>query len=161
VRIVTFGAVFASASAIHADFFGAEKLPTMLGEHGELPNVFTRMTSGRALISLISIGVLTLIAVNLIGLHFLSAAASGGFLIVYAAVNLANARLAKETKSRKWISVVAALSRIITLGIMLYQFATTPETRLSAYTVAGIVALAIVVEPLLSSLGPPAKASSR
>jgi amino acid transporter len=158
--LMTFGAVFASASAINADFFGAEKLPTTLGEHGELPGIFTRMISGRALISLISIGVLALLAVNLVGLHPLSAAASGGFLIVYAAVNLANARLAKETKSHKWISVVAALSCILALSIMLYQFATTPETRISAYTVAGMVVLAIVFELLSRLSGRSAKTNS-
>jgi hypothetical protein len=33
--LMTFGAVFASASAINADYFGAEQLPVMLGAEGE------------------------------------------------------------------------------------------------------------------------------
>jgi hypothetical protein len=144
--LMTLGAVFASASAINADFFGAEKLPVMLADHGELPRVFTRMISGRALASLISIGVLALLAVNLLDLHALSAASSGGFLIVFAAVNLANAKLAKETGSRRWISVVATLACIAALAIMVFQFAASPATRGSAYAVIGIVVLAILVQ---------------
>jgi amino acid transporter len=146
--LMTFGAVFASASAINADFFGAEQLPVMLGEHGELPAAFTRMISGRALLSLISIGVLALLSVNLINLHALSAAASGGFLVVYGAVNFANAKLAPETASRGWISLVAALSCVAALGIMVIQFAVNAETRHSAFVVVGIILVSIVIELL-------------
>jgi uncharacterized protein len=154
--LMTFGAVFASASAINADFYGAEQLPVMLGEHGELPAVFTRLISGRALVSLISIGVLALLSVNLIDLHALSAAASGGFLVVYAAVNLANTKLARETASRRWISLVAALSCLVALGIMIAQFAASPETRKSAYVVLGIIVLSIVIELLSRMFASPA-----
>jgi uncharacterized protein len=157
--LMTFGAVFASASAINADFFGAEQLPVMLGKHGELPAAFTHTISGRALLSLVSIGVLALLSVNLISLHALSAAASGGFLVVYAAVNFANAKLARETASRGWISLVAALSCLLALGIMVVQFAATPETRSSAYVVVGIVLLSIGVELLSRLSTPPATRS--
>jgi uncharacterized protein len=144
--LMAFGAVFASASAINADFFGAEKLPVMLAENGELPQAFTRKISGRAILSLVTIGVLALLAVNVIGLHALSASASGGFLIVYAAVNFANVKLAKETQSRAWISFVAGLSAVIALGIMIAQFASSPATRGSAYAVIGIALLAFIIE---------------
>jgi hypothetical protein len=144
--LMTFGAVFASASAINADFFGAEQLPVMLGELGELPVAFAHLISGRALLSLLSIGSLALIAVNVIDLHALSAAASGGFLIVYAAVNMANAKLARETESRAWISQVAAVVCVAAFLVMVVQFAVDPRTRASAYVVGGIVLLSILIE---------------
>lgn len=144
--LMTFGAVFASASAINADYFGAEQLPVMLGGQGELPQVFTKMVWGRAVPSLAVIAVLALLAVNLLGLHALSAATSGGFLVVYAVVNLANAKLAKETGSQRWISFLAAALCIVALGIMVFQFAQDPATRNSAYAVVAVVLLALVVE---------------
>jgi uncharacterized protein len=144
--LMTFGAVFASASAINADYFGAEQLPVMLGGQGELPRVFTKMVWGRAVPSLAVIAVLALLAVNLLGLHALSAATSGGFLVVYAVVNLANAKLAKETGSQRWISFLAAALCIVALGIMVFQFAQDPATRNSAYAVVAVVLLALVVE---------------
>lgn len=150
--LMTFGAVFASASAINADYFGAEQLPVMLGAHGELPRVFTRTLWGRAVPSLAVIAILALLAVNLLDLHALSAATSGGFLVVYAIVNLANAKLAKETVSRRWISILAAAGCLVALAIMVFQFAQDPATRNSAYAVVAVVLLALVVEVVFRAL---------
>jgi L-asparagine transporter-like permease len=155
---MVFGAVFASASAINADFFGAEKLPVMLGGHGELPILFTQKVSGRAVYSLISIAILALLAVNLIGLHPLSAATSGGFLIVYAVVNFANARLSRETNSREWISILASLACVVALAVMLVQFAANRDIRPSSYAFLVIAVLAMIIELFsrLLSRGPAA-----
>jgi uncharacterized protein len=152
--IVTAGAVLASASAINADFFGAEKLPVMLAEHGELPAFLARESGGRAVPSLVSIGLLALVAVNLVGLAELSAATSGGFLVVFTAVNAANARLARETGSKAWISVGAAIASGLALVVMLAQFLGTPETRSSAWAVGAVVALATAIA-LLARRRPP------
>ena len=163
--LMTFGAVFASASAINADYFGAEQLPVMLGAHGELPRVFTRTVWRRAVPSLAVIAVLALLAVNLVDLHALSAATSGGFLLVYAIVNLANVKLARETGSQKWISALAAILCIAALAIMVFQFAQAPATRSSAYAVLAVVVLALVVELvfrwLRGDLAPPPVVSGR
>ena len=118
----------------------------MLGAHGELPRVFTREIWGRAVPSLATIGLLALLAVNLIGVHALSAATSGGFLVVYAIVNLANVKLARETGSRRWISILATVLCVAALAIMVFDFAQNPATRGSAWAVAAVVALALVVE---------------
>jgi len=74
-------------------------------------------------------------------------------------VNFANAKLARETASWGWISLVAALSCVLALGIMVMQFAATRETRSSAYVVVGIVLLSIVVELLSRFSTPPATRS--
>jgi amino acid transporter len=141
--LMTFGATLASASAINADFFGAEKLPVSLAEHGQMRTVFEHTIGGRAIPSMVLIGVLALLAVNLVDLQALSAATSGGFLIVYAAVNVANARLAGQTGSRAWISALAAAACIAALGTMVFQFAADPATRSSAYAVVVILLAAL------------------
>ena len=137
----------------------------MLGAHGELPRVFTRTAWGRAVPSLAVIAVLALLAVNLVDLHALSAATSGGFLLVYAMVNLANVKLARETGSQKWISALAAILCIAALAIMVFQFAQAPATRSSAYAVVAVVVLALVVELvfrwLRGDLAPPPVVSGR
>ena len=83
---------------------------------------------------------------NLVGLHALSAATSAGFLVVYAIVNLANLKLAKETQSHAWISLLAAFACVAALTVMIAQIAADPATRSSAYAVAGIIVLALVIE---------------
>jgi L-asparagine transporter-like permease len=90
-----------------------------------------------------SIAIGAVLAVYFVNLEDLSAVTSGGFLIVFAAVNYANVRLAGETKSRRWISVVATLACMAALAVMLYDFASSPETRSSAYAVGVAVLLSV------------------
>jgi uncharacterized protein len=144
--LMTVGAILASASAINADYFGAERLPVTLAEHEEMRPIFMRLDSGRAVYSMLFIGISALLAVNFAGLQALSAATSGGFLIVYAAVNVANAKLARETSSRRWIPIIAAVACIAALAVMVAQFAADAATRDSAYAVCAIVAFAVVYE---------------
>jgi amino acid transporter len=141
--LMTFGAVTASASAINADIFGASKLPVLLAEGHEMLPTFGRRFHGRHAASMASIAMGAVLAVYFVNLEDLSAVTSGGFLIVFAAVNYANVRLAGETKSRRWISVVATLACMAALAVMLYDFASSPETRSSAYAVGVAVLLSV------------------
>jgi hypothetical protein len=141
--LMTIGAILASASAINADFFGAAELPVMLAAHGEMVNAFDKRVWGRPVASMLLIGTMALIAVNLLDLNAISAATSGGFLIVYAAVNIANVKLADETKSHRWLSLAAAVACIVALAITLYDFASTPKTQASAVAIVAIVVLAL------------------
>jgi amino acid transporter len=141
--IMTAGAVLASASAINADYFGASKLPPMLSEHEELPSAFHRSIYGKSIISLITIGILALVAVNALDLDAILAATSGGFLLVYAAVAV---RLAPETRNRRFIPAIAALLCLAALAIMVGEFLSTPGTIRSGLAVGGIVVLAWLIE---------------
>ena len=70
----------------------------MLAGQRELPSAFQRQLRGQSVVSLVVIGLLAFVAVNFLTIHNLSAATSGGFLVVYAAVNVAAIRLRKETE---------------------------------------------------------------
>jgi L-asparagine transporter-like permease len=153
------GAVLASASAINADFFGAEKLPVMLAEHGEMPAGFDGVISGKHVASMLFIGAVALFAVNFLNLQALSAATSGGFLLVFAAVNLANAKLSHETESLRLLSIVAAFACVLALAITLYDFAVNPATRASALAIAAIMALSISTEKAFRTIWPEARRS--
>lgn len=144
--IMTVGAVLASASAINADYFGAAKLPPMLSKNDELPSVFQRKLRGQSVTSLLVIGLLALFAVNFIDIHALSAATSGGFLVVYAAVNIAAIRLRHETGTAPWLPATAFLLCVVALVIMVVQFLSSPETVASAIAVGAIVVVSIVIE---------------
>ena len=51
----------------------------------------------------------TLLVANLFDLSSISTMGSAGFLLIFAAVNMANALLASQTGSRRWLSVLGAL----------------------------------------------------
>lgn len=144
--LMTIGAVLASASAINADFFGASKLPVMLSEHGEMPHRFSNEIKGKHVASMVFVGITALLCVNFVGLSELSAATSGGFLVVYAVVNFANAKLAQDTRSHKWIPILAGVFCILALGVTIYDFTRSAATMSSAVAILAIVVVAIVSE---------------
>jgi amino acid transporter len=150
--LMALGAVLASASAINADYFGAARLPPELKNIRQLPSAFIRSLSRRSWGSLFSVGVLALLAVNFVSIEALSAATSGGFLLVFAAVNVAAVKLAPETGANRIVPAVAALLCLLALAITLWQFLSVPTTVMQGAAIFGIVAIAIVIEALAQRL---------
>lgn len=144
--VMAVGAVLASASAINADYFGAAKLPPQLATINEVPSAFHRSLHGKSVISLIVIGVLALLAVNFVSIEAMSSATSGGFLLVYAALNIAAVRLAPETGASRLIPGLAAFLCIVALGITIWEFLSAPTTVSQAVAIAAIVVGAMVIE---------------
>ncbi len=140
------GAVLASASAINADYFGASKLPAQLADIDEVPSAFHQSIHGKSLASLIVIAVLAILAVNFASIESLSAATSGGFLLVFAAVNIAAVRLAPETGANRAIPAIAAALCLIALVITVWQFLSSPATLNQAAAIGLIVVVAFVLE---------------
>ncbi len=144
--IMAIGGVLASASAINADYFGAAKLPPRLAASYELPSAFHRSIHGKNILSLSILGILALGAVNALSIEALSAATSGGFLLVYAAVNVAAWKLAGETAANRWLTGLAALLCVSAFVIMIGQFLSDPATLSSGVAVAAVVAIALAIE---------------
>jgi uncharacterized protein len=152
--IMATGAVLASASAINADYFGSAKLPPQLATIDEMPSAFHRRLYGKSAISLALMGLLALLAVNFVSIGAMSAATSGGFLLVYGAVNIAALRLAPETGANRIIPALAALLCLIALGVTLWEFLANPATRDQAMAMGAIVVLALAIEAIYRLTGP-------
>ena len=144
--LMAVGAVLASASAITADYFGASRLPPQLTTFSKLPSALRRSLNQRVTRSLVIIGVLALLAVNFVSIEALSSATSGGFLLVFAAVNVAAVRLAPHTGARPIIPAVAAFLCLAALAVTLWQFLATPATVVQAAAIGGIVVAALAIE---------------
>jgi len=142
------GAVVAAVSAINADIFGSTRLMGMLSEEG--PHRWKRVGTvfgGHPwkLVLLTGTGVLATTTMNL---HALSAVSSAGFLMVFAAVNAANARLASETKSLRWVSLVGSMTCLAALGAMLVQLGGQHARRHEASIILGMAVLPFVLRPI-------------
>ena len=103
--LLAVGAVLAAASAINADLFGASKLPVILAQEGQAPRRYTREVWHRYPASLALVAIWAVLITRIADLRAISAASSAAFLLVFAMVNLANARLAARTGSRRWIGL--------------------------------------------------------
>ena len=144
--VMAVGAVLASASAMNADYFGAAKLPPRLATINELPSAFHRSLHGQSVISLLVVGIMALLAVNFASVDAMSSATSGGFLLVYAAVNIAAVRQAPQTGTNPIIPGIAALLCVLALAITVWQFVADPATVSQAYAIGAIVIVSIAIE---------------
>lgn len=141
------GAVVAAVSAINADIFGSTRLMGMLSEEG--PHRWKRVGTvfGGHPWKLVILTVAGVIATTTMNLHALSAVSSAGFLMVFAAVNAANARLAKETKSQRWVSLIAAMTCLAALGAMLVQLGGQAARRHEVLIILGMAVLPFILRP--------------
>ena len=89
---------------------------------------------------------LTLFIGNVFDLTSISTLGSGGFLLIFAAVNTANVRKASQTKSRGWISAIGAIACLAALGALVWQTAHTGPAKL--WVLAAMAALAVIIESI-------------
>jgi hypothetical protein len=81
---------------------------------------------------------------NFIDLSSLSTMGSAGFLLIFAAVNAANVKLARQTGSRRWLSLLGVGLCLGALASLLWHAATTAPQHL--WILAGMVGLAVIME---------------
>ena len=88
--------------------------------------------------------VLTLLMANLFDLTSISTLGSAGFLLIFAAVNTANARHAHQANGHGWISVVGAVACLAALGALVWHTTMTAPAKL--WVLAAMVALSVTIE---------------
>ncbi len=136
--------MLSTASAINATLYGAARLSYCIARDGELPAELERKVWSEPLEGLLITAGLTLFAANFFDLTSISTLGSAGFLLIFAAVNTANARHAPHTKSRGWISAVGAVACLAALCALVWQTARTGPRKL--WVLAAMVALAVIIE---------------
>ena len=142
--LIAIAAMLSTASAINATLYGAARLSYCVARDGELPAMLERKVWGKRIEGLLITAGLTLFVANAFDLTSISTVGSAGFLLIFAAVNTANARHAPHTKSHGWISAAGAVACLAALGALIWQTARTGPMKL--LVLAAMVALAVVVE---------------
>jgi amino acid transporter len=142
--IIAIAALLSTASAINATLYGTTRISYIIAKDGELPITLDKEVWQRPVEGLIITAVLTLIVANLFDLSSISMMGSSGFLLIFAAVNIANYRLANKSGSRKWISLLGAIVCIIALVILIIQRATTFPLQLLVLVI--MVAISFIIE---------------
>jgi len=121
--LIAVAAMLSTASAINATLYGTARLSYVIAKDGELPSALERKVWNEPIEGLLITAGLTLLVANSADLSNMSTMGSAGFLLIFAAVNGANAKLAGETRSKRWISLTGLALCLGALASLLWQTA--------------------------------------
>jgi amino acid transporter len=137
--LIAAAAMLSTASAINASLYGAARVSFVIAQSGELPEVLERKVWHRPIEGLLITGVATLLLANLVPLGSVATVGSAGFLVIFTAVNVANARLASVTGARPAVALLAAAASAAALLTLLVETAARHPAQL--WFLAALVAL--------------------
>ncbi|MEH1825322.1 MAG: APC family permease [Nostoc sp.] len=127
--LITIAALLSTLSASNATLYGSSRFSSVIAQSrgfdpGSQINGYDQSSIGLFITS----GV-TLIIANFCDINRISTMGSAGFLLIFAAVNLANARMHRYTKSKQWISLLGAGICLVALGMLIwFALQTDPQT---------------------------------
>lgn len=142
--LIVVAALLSTGSAINATLYGTARISYIIAKEGELPAQLDHMIWRRPIEGLLITTGLTLLIANLVDLTNISIIGSSGFLIIFATVNFANARLAVRTGSKKWASVAGGIVCLMALTVLITHRAITSPKDL--WILFAMVGLAFIIE---------------
>lgn len=145
---IIIAALAATASAINATFYGSGRLTYLIARYGELPAAFERDVHNQPVDGLVLFALLALLLLNTAPLSAIAVLGSAGFLLVFAAVNLANLRLARETQAPRPLSALGFAACLIAFAALCEQVMSDPRTRWQIYGLAALIGLSLATELL-------------
>jgi hypothetical protein len=142
--LIAVAALLSTASAINATIYGAVRLSYIIAKDGELPEVLEKKVWNAPIGGLLITSGATLLIANVVDLSSISTMGSAGFLLIFAAVNAANVRLAEATGSRRWLSLLGVVLCLSALGSLLWE--TEGRSPRQLLIPVAMVALAFSIE---------------
>ena len=128
--LIAVAALLSTGSAINATLYGTARVSYVIAKDGELPEKLDHMVWRRPIEGLLITSGLTLLIANFFDLTHISIMGSSGFLIIFAGVNLASARLATRSGAKMWISSIGCGLCILALATLIVQIAITSPQEL-------------------------------
>ena len=144
--LIAVAALLSTSSAINATLYGAARVSYIIAKEGELPEILERKVWNRPIEGLLVTSGVTLLIANYADLSSISMMGSGGFLIIFAAVNVSNAILYKKTSSRRWLSALGILVCLSALTALIWQTAMASPSKL--WVLAIMLGLAFAAESI-------------
>jgi amino acid transporter len=142
--LIAVAAMLSTASAINATLYGTARLSYVIAKDGELPAPLAHKVWNEPLEGLLITAFAALLIANLVDLSSISTMGSVGFLLIFAAVNAANARLARKTGSLRWLSLLGMVLCLAALLTLLWQAASEDLGQL--WIPVGMLVVAFVIE---------------
>jgi amino acid transporter len=142
--LITIAALLSTASAVNATLYGASRLSYIIAKDGELPESLEHKVWNQPVEGLLITAGATLVIANLFDLSSISMMGSAGFLLIFAAVNAANAVLSEKTGSRGWIPILGVVLCLGALGSLIWEIGQKTPSHL--WILLAMLLLAFLVE---------------
>ncbi len=142
--LITIAALLSTISASNATLYGSARFSSVIAKSRGFDSGSQINGINQSSIGLFITSGITLIIANFFDISRISTMGSAGFLLIFAAVNLANARMHRYTKSKQWISILGTGICLVTLGMLiLFALQTDPQTL---WVLVFMVGVAIGIE---------------
>ncbi|MCE4610530.1 MAG: amino acid permease [Desulfurococcales archaeon] len=129
--LVAAAAMASTGSAINATLYGTARMSYVIAKYGEAPQLLARRVWRGAYEGLLVISGLSLALALGASLEAISVAGSGGFLIVFAAVNLAAYKLRKKVGANPIITLAGASLSLLALATLAWRMYTINPRQLA------------------------------
>ena len=149
--LIVAAALLSTFSAINATLYGSARLSYTIAKEGELPAELERQIWGQPLEGLFVTAGLALILANTADLSSISTLGSGGFLIIFAAVNAANLVKAEETGGHIGLAALGTMACLAAFGAMAWQSIKDDPSR--AWVLVGMFGGALALEGIYRLAG--------
>ena len=142
--LIAVAAMLSTASALNATVYGSARLSYVIAKDGELPALLERKAWGEPIGGLLITAGTALVIANATDISSMSTMGSAGFLLIFAAVNAANVKLAAKTHSNRWLSLAGVALCLAALASLLWQTAATSPKQL--WILLAMVGAALTIE---------------
>ena len=150
--LISVAAVLSTGSALNATLYGSARISFIIAKEGELPEFLEHKVWKRPIEGLLITSGATLLVANLFDLSSIATLGSAGFLIIFAMVNASNAKCARETNSRSWVSWIGAAACTAALAILLARVGLDDPYRLLVFT--GMIGISFLIEIAYRTFSP-------
>ena len=142
--LIAVAAMLSTASAINATLYGAARLSYVVAKEGELPQLLEKKIWKEPVEGLLITAAVALLTANLLNLSSISTIGSAGFLLIFAAVNAANALMYKKTNSNRFISIAGIIVCLGALFALIWQTYITEKANL--WFLVLLIAISFAIE---------------
>jgi amino acid transporter len=146
-KLIAIAAVVSTGSAINATLYGSAKFTYVMAHDGQLPEALGRPVWNRPIGGLLATTLGTLVIVNTVNIQGISLMGSAGFLVIFAAVNLAHKRLGAKNRLTTITAVAGATACLASLAALVTYAATHIPAQLGV--LGGLITGAVIGETLL------------
>ncbi len=119
--LVSLSALASTSSAINATLYGTARISYMVAKYGQIPEVVERRIWRECYEGLIVVSVLSIILTTFSNLESISVSGSGGFLIVFLAINLAVLKLRRSLKANLVVPALGVILTATSLAILILR----------------------------------------